>query len=173
MSVAQVSTWAGGKQPETTPATPPASTHGRLSKTRQANDAWESLLTAHAHLMRQFAVQDTWTEVSMRDYDVLYTLSKCDTPQRIGDLGKHVLLSQPALSRLVDRLESRGLVSRAQDPADARSVRIGLTEAGRQAQNTAGRSHAAAVRTAMNAALTPDEIAQLTTLTRKLQEAQA
>ena len=76
-----------------------------------ANDAWEALLSAHAVLMKQFAAEDIWAEVSMREYDVLYTLSKCREPLRISELNRHVLLSQPALSRLVDRLAERGLVA--------------------------------------------------------------
>ncbi len=67
-----------------------------------ANDAWEALLTAHAVVMKQFAAEDIWTDVSMREYDVLYTLSKCPGPVRLTELNRHVLLSQPALSRLVD-----------------------------------------------------------------------
>jgi hypothetical protein len=47
------------------------------SRTRLANDAWEALLSAHARLMKQFATEDIWQDLSMREYDVLYTLSKC------------------------------------------------------------------------------------------------
>ena len=62
-----------------------------------ANDAWEALLSAHAALMKQFAAEDIWDEFSMREYDVLYTLSKGPEPVRLSDLNRHVLLSQPAL----------------------------------------------------------------------------
>ena len=58
-----------------------------------ANDAWEALLTAHAAVMKQFAAEDTWTDVSMREYDVLYTLSKDPEPLRLSELNRHVLLS--------------------------------------------------------------------------------
>jgi DNA-binding MarR family transcriptional regulator len=133
-----------------------------------ANDAWEALLSAHAVLMKQFAAQDIWQDVSMREYDVLYTLSKCPGPQRLSDLGRHVLLSQPALSRLVDRLAERGLVERQADPADGRGVRLALTAAGRDLQHGIGRRHARDVAGAMTADLTTAELAQLETLCRKL-----
>jgi DNA-binding MarR family transcriptional regulator len=133
-----------------------------------ANDAWEALLSAHAVLMKQFAAQDIWQDVSMREYDVLYTLSKCPEPQRLSDLGRHVLLSQPALSRLVDRLAERGLVERQADPADGRGVRLALTAAGRDLQHGIGRRHARGVARAMTAALTSGELAQLKTLCQKL-----
>ena len=87
------------------------------SSRHPANDAWEALLSAHASLMRRFGAQDVWTDLSMREYDVLYTLSKCPDPIRLTELNRHVLLSQPALSRMVDRLADRGLVSRAADPS--------------------------------------------------------
>jgi DNA-binding MarR family transcriptional regulator len=133
-----------------------------------ANDAWEALLSAHAVLMKQFAAEDIWTDVSMREYDVLYTLSKCPAPQRLGDLGRHVLLSQPALSRLVDRLAERGLVERCADPADGRGVRLSLTAAGRDLQRQVGRRHARSVARAMTAGLGPAELRQLEALCQKL-----
>jgi DNA-binding MarR family transcriptional regulator len=138
------------------------------SGARLANNAWEALLSAHASLMKEFAAQDMWTEVSMREYDVLYTLSKCDTPVRIGELHRNVLLSQPALSRLVDRLVERGLVERQADPADGRGVRLTLTQAGRDTQRRVGRRHARGVARAVLGTVSPDELQQLETICRKL-----
>jgi DNA-binding MarR family transcriptional regulator len=134
----------------------------------RANDAWEALLSAHAVLMKQFAAEDIWQDVSMREYDVLYTLSKCPGPQRLSDLNRHVLLSQPALSRLVDRLAERGLVERLADPADGRGVRLALTAAGRDRQRQVGRRHARTVARALAAGLDPGELRQLETLCLKL-----
>ncbi len=133
-----------------------------------ANDVWEALLAAHAALMKQFAAEDIWDEVSMREYDVLYTLSKCREPLRLTDLHRHVLLSQPALSRLVDRLAERGLIERCADPADGRGVRLSLTGAGRALQRRIGRRHARSVARAMTARLTGGELAQLETICLKL-----
>jgi DNA-binding MarR family transcriptional regulator len=133
-----------------------------------ANDAWEALLSAHAVLMKQFAAEAIWQDVSMREYDVLYTLSKCPEPQRLSDLGRHVLLSQPALSRLVDRLAERDLVRRLADPADGRGVRLALTAAGRDLQGQVGRRHARSVARALTAGLDPGELRQLETICLKL-----
>ena len=138
------------------------------SRGRAANDAWEALLTAHAVLMKQFAAEDIWENLSMREYDVLYTLSKCREPLRQGELHRHVLLSQPALSRLVDRLVARGLVERQADLADGRGVRLSLTEAGRGWQRRIGGRHAVSVSRAMTAALDPEEMGQLERICRKL-----
>jgi DNA-binding MarR family transcriptional regulator len=138
------------------------------SRTRLANDAWEALLSAHARLMKQFAAEPIWQDLSMREYDVLYTLSKCREPVRMGELHRHVLLSQPALSRMVDRLVERGFVERSPDPADGRGVRLWLTEAGRDLQHQIGRRHARSVARALAAELSPDELRQLATLVWKL-----
>jgi DNA-binding MarR family transcriptional regulator len=142
-------------------ATTPATRH-------LANEAWEALLSAHAVLMKRFAAQDDWSDLSMREYDVLYTLSKCRRPVRISELNRHVLLSQPALSRLVDRLADRGLVERGPDPADGRGVRLGLTVAGRSLQREVGRRHARSVAHAMTVSLDRGELQQLEAICRKL-----
>jgi DNA-binding MarR family transcriptional regulator len=133
-----------------------------------ANDAWEALLSAHASLMRRFSAEDVWEDISMKEYDVLYTLSKCPEPIRLTDLNQHVLLSQPALSRLVDRLAARGLVQRIADSRDLRTVRLELTEDGRALQRRVGRRHARSVARAMRAELTPAELGQLTAICAKL-----
>ena len=132
-----------------------------------ANGAWEALLSAHAVLMKELAAEDIWGEVSMREYDVLYALSKCRGSLRLSELNRHVLLSQPALSRLVDRLSDRGFVGRRPDPADGRGVCLSLTDAGRAAQRSVGRRHARSVAQAMTG-LDPSELAQLEQICQKL-----
>jgi DNA-binding MarR family transcriptional regulator len=133
-----------------------------------ANDAWEALLYAHSALIKQFAAEDVWGDLSMREYDVLYTLSKCPQPVRLSELNRHVLLSQPALSRMVERLAERGLVERQPDPADGRGVRLSLTGAGHALQRRVGRSHARSVARAMTAGLTPGELKELEAICLKL-----
>ena len=139
-----------------------------MAEKHLANDAWEAMLSAHAAAMRQFAAADIWAEASMREYDVLYALSKSTTPMRLGELNRHVLLSQPALSRLVDRLTARGLIERCPDPADKRGVLLGLTQQGRAVQRRIGRRHARGVAHAMTAGLSRGELAALETICRKL-----
>ena len=140
----------------------------RAVRTRRANDAWEALLSAHARLIKQFAAEDVWQDLSMREYDVLYSLAKRPEPVRLGELHRHVLLSQPALSRMVDRLVERGLVQRCPDPADRRGVRLALTGTGRDRQRAVGRRHARSVARAVSAALNAEELDQLATICGKL-----
>jgi DNA-binding MarR family transcriptional regulator len=136
--------------------------------TNRANDAWEALLSAHAVLMKQFAAADIWAQASMREYDVLYTLSKCPDPINMRELNRHVLLSQPALSRMVDRLVERGFVERTPDPADGRAVRLALTGAGRARQREVGLRHGVSVARLVSAELTDDELHQLEAICLKL-----
>jgi len=138
------------------------------STVRLANDAWEALLEAHAVLLREFLAEDLWGEISMREYDVLYALAKSARPVRIGDLQDHVLLSQPALSRMVDRLVGRDLIQRMPDPSDARGVLVTLSDAGREMQRAVGRRHARHVAAAMTERLDVGQLAQLEELGRRL-----
>ena len=135
----------------------------------RANAAWEALLAAHATLTKELGERrDVWAEVSMKEYDVLYTLSKCPAPISLTELNRHVLLSQPAMSRMVDRLAGRGLAGREADPQDRRGVRLSLTPAGRELQRRVGRQHARDVARALRGALDADELRQLEALGRKL-----
>jgi DNA-binding MarR family transcriptional regulator len=144
-----------------------------MTDLRLANESWESLLRAHSALMRGFAGERMWQELSLNEYDVLYTLRKAGCALRMSDLVDAVLLSQPALSRLVDRLDVRGLVSRDTDPADRRGVLVTLTDAGAAAQQRVGARHARSVERRMRAALSPDDMHALQRICERLQAAQA
>jgi DNA-binding MarR family transcriptional regulator len=133
-----------------------------------ANDAWEALMSAHASLIRRFNAEEGWEDISMKEYDVLYTLSKCPEPIRLTDLNRHVLLSQPALSRMVERLADQGLVDRVADAGDRRGVRLSLTADGRAVQRRIGRRHGRSVAREMLNELTVTELRQLEELCRKL-----
>jgi DNA-binding MarR family transcriptional regulator len=84
-----------------------------------------------------------------REYGVLYALSTAADGLRIKELGNDVLLSQPGMSRLIARLEVRGLVERADDPHDARACRIRLTPAGIDAQPQVDAAHGRHIAAAM------------------------
>lgn len=136
-----------------------------------ANAAWESLLEAHAAMLRRFEEEDVWSPLTMREYDVLYTLSKCSRPQRLADLSSHVLLSQPGLSRLVDRLVARGLVSRQADVQDHRALALRLTDEGERIRRRVGLRHARQVARWMTTALSLEELSLLKDVTRKIAHA--
>jgi len=53
------------------------------------------------------------------------------------DLGEFTAIDQPSLSRIVEQLVERDLVTRAPRPGDARYSEIALTPAGRELRDTA------------------------------------
>jgi DNA-binding MarR family transcriptional regulator len=69
-----------------------------------------------------------------RSVGALLTLRRLDAegPHRITDLAAAELVAQPTMTVLVNRLEADGLVCRTRDAADARAVRVEITDAGRQ-----------------------------------------
>lgn len=147
-----------------------ATTAGALhaADVRRANASWEALFRAQSVLTRRFAAEDVWGPVRMREYDVLYTLAKASCSLRMTELNHDVLLSQPALSRMVERMERRGLVRRTSAQDDGRGVLVSLTDEGRELQRRIGRAHARSVTARLSAALTDAEMDTLRTLCERL-----
>ena len=75
----------------------------------------------------------------------------------LAHLPARLRLSQPAVSRLVERLARRGLISRLGAENDRRSVTIRLTNDGRDLLGQAIPVHAACIRDTLLDRLTPDE----------------
>jgi DNA-binding MarR family transcriptional regulator len=138
------------------------------SNMRIANEAWEALFRAQATIGRDLVEGDVWGELVPREYGVLYALSAAPAGLRITELLDDVLLTQPGMSRLVARLEGRGLVERADDPDDRRACRVRLTEAGARAQREIGLAHGRHVADAMTQGLSRRELLQLRDLCRAL-----
>jgi DNA-binding MarR family transcriptional regulator len=138
---------------------------------RLANETWETLLRAQTTLAREFEFAGDWAGLPPREYGVLYALSSAPDGLRITELIDDVLLTQAGVSRLVARLEKRGLVGRRDDPDDARACRIVLTEEGRETQKRLGRAHARHVTAAMTRALSREQLETLRELTGALLEA--
>ena len=138
------------------------------STTKLANVAWEALFRAQSTIIRELTARDAWDDLVPREYGVLYALSVAPDGLRITELGEDVLLTQPGMSRLVARLEARGLVKRVDDPEDARACRIRLTAAGVATQRRIGRTHARHVAEAMSRTLDREELEQLLDLCRRL-----
>jgi len=138
------------------------------STTKLANEAWEALFRAQSTIRHELAARDAWEDLVPREYGVLYALSSVPEGLRITELGEDVLLTQPGMSRLVARLEARGLVQRVDDPQDARACRIRLTQAGIATQRRIGGTHARHVTEAMTRELDRGELEHLLDLCRRL-----
>ncbi|MFD6032472.1 MarR family winged helix-turn-helix transcriptional regulator [Cellulosimicrobium funkei] len=141
---------------------------------RLAVETWESLFRAQVAIMRRLQSDPVWDGLTLREYDVLFSLTKGpDDGMRLRDLNAYILLSQPSLSRMVDRLAARGLVDRATPPDDARGTLVRLTSAGRDLQRTTGRAHARAIATYVGGALDDADLATLGELLERLRAAQS
>ncbi|MEE6296140.1 MarR family winged helix-turn-helix transcriptional regulator [Georgenia wangjunii] len=150
-----------------------ASAGARHSGTRAAAEAWEELFRAQVTLMRRFERDGNFEPLATREYDVLFQLSLgTGEGMRMRELNELILLSQPSLSRMVDRLSAKGLVRRVPAPDDARGVLVALTAAGAELQQTIGRAHVRSIRRYVGGALGEDELAELGRLARKLRDAQ-
>jgi len=127
-----------------------------------AVDAWESLFRAQVAVMRRLTAEFPSGPVSLGEYDVMFTLSTQPGRRlRLRDLGEHVLLTQPSVSRLVDRLAARGFVDKLADPADARGVIVMLNDSGFEVFRQAALHHMESISRTVGAALSCDELARL------------
>jgi DNA-binding MarR family transcriptional regulator len=102
----------------------PARSSGRL--------AWHRLLQISRRVLRELDRQlDEQHRIGVNEFDVLITLDNAeDRRLRMTELAEAVMFSSGGLTRLVGRLESRGLVRRTPDDRDARSFHAVLTKAG-------------------------------------------
>ncbi len=110
--------------------------------------AWRALVRAHACLVKRLDVQlESEHGLALSSYEVLLRLSESDDGKmRMHDIASSVLLSRSGLTRLVDRLERDGLVSRCSCENDARGAYAVITDAGRIRVADARTTHLAGVR---------------------------
>ena len=142
------------------------------SPVRLAAETWEALFRAQVAVMRRLQSGPAFKALALNEYDVLFTLSRCPSGWlRLNELNDNVLLSQSSLSRLVERLEKRGLLERMPAPQDGRGVLLKLTDAGRDLQKQIGREHVRDISALITPALTAGEQRELLRLTEKLRGA--
>lgn len=136
---------------------------------RSAVAAWESLFRAQVQVMRSLSAAFPSKEISLNEYDVLFNLTRQpDRRCRLRDLNKHVLLTQPSVSRLIDRLVSRGYVCKSDDPGDGRGTIIAITDEGYALFRRVALQHMETITDRVGGALDEDEMSQLAALCDKL-----
>jgi DNA-binding MarR family transcriptional regulator len=140
-----------------------------VSDKTTAVTAWEALFRAQVSVMRYLSAEFPTGELSLNEYDVLFNLSRQPGRQsRMRELNRHLLLTQPSVSRLVDRLAARALVTKTHDPDDARGVIVALTDEGFDLFRRVARSHVRSIADRVGGTLSPTELATLTALCDKL-----
>lgn len=134
-----------------------------------AVEAWESLFRAQVGIMRRLGEDFPMGGLTMNEYDVMFTLSRQpNRAAKLRDLNRLVLLSQPSVSRLIDKLAGEGFVTKDPDPDDRRGMIIALTEEGFAAYRPVARAHMRTIESIVGGALAPEEIEALFSLTEKL-----
>jgi DNA-binding MarR family transcriptional regulator len=136
----------------------------------EAMAAWVGFLRVHAALVDvlgrelegQVGLPLTW-------YDVLVQLAAAPEGRlRMQDLAAAVVLSKSGLTRLIDRVETAGLVARASCPSDRRGTYAEITPKGRKALDEARPVHHRGIQAHFADRLGQRELAALRTATDKL-----
>ncbi|WP_353828506.1 MarR family winged helix-turn-helix transcriptional regulator [Agromyces sp. SYSU T0242] len=136
--------------------------------------AWEALFRAQVSIMRGLAAEFPTGIMSLNEYDVLFNITRVPGRRlRLKDLNRHVLISQPSVSRLVDRLAARGWVEKVDDPLDGRGTIVQLTADGYEAFRRAAVHHVEAITDRVGGALDEAELNELIDLCDRLRQAQA
>lgn len=146
-----------------TRSTPGDDDSGVTWLTAEELDSWLSLvrlMTWLPWLIDQQLQRDS--SLAMVDYQVMAMLS--ESPQRtmrLSSLAEVTNASLSRLSRVVTRLENRGLVRREPDPTDGRFTRAILTEEGFHTLAEAAPRHVALVRSLVIDVLSPEQLRRL------------
>jgi DNA-binding MarR family transcriptional regulator len=131
--------------------------------------AWRGLIRMREATMREIdrRLQEQG-ELSLADYGVLITLVTAPHLRlRMSDLGARRMLTPSGITRVVTRLEERGLLRREADPADGRAAFASLTRPGLEALRRAQVVHHATVRELYLGRLTERELDRLAQLYEK------
>ncbi|MFI6596304.1 MarR family winged helix-turn-helix transcriptional regulator [Nonomuraea sp. NPDC050536] len=124
---------------------------------------WRRLAALHARIEEQLerALQREH-ELSVSEYTVLDVLNRQDGwHMRMQQLARAVVLSQSATTRLVTRLEKRGLLRRFLCEDDRRGIYSEVTPAGRELLEQAGPTHDAVLNEVLAEATAVPELAEL------------
>ncbi|HWM17401.1 MAG TPA: MarR family transcriptional regulator [Microbacterium sp.] len=141
-----------------------------MTDRRLAIDAWESLFRAQHEVFDEISCDFDDTSLTQAEYDVLLTVTRSeDMTARLRDVTANMLISQPSVSRLVDRMAVRGLISKCADPDDGRGSLVRATPEGAAAFRKVASRHGRSIAERMSR-LDDTELVQLRELTAKLRK---
>ena len=123
-------------------------------------------MKAHRTLQRVATRSIQSSDAGLSDFAILEMLLH-KGPQPVNEIGRRVELTSGAISTAVDRLESRGLVTREAHPSDRRARVVRLTAAGEEHAARIFADHKAAMDLAA-CALSKSERATLIKLLKRL-----
>ena len=132
--------------------------------------AWLRFLRAHAALTRELGARlEAEHGLTMSDFDVLIQLYHApEHAMRRIDIARQVLLTASGITRLLDGLESSGLVGKERCDSDARVTYAVLTDAGVRKIEEARESHLADIEELFGSRFSAQERDQLAELLGRL-----
>jgi len=127
---------------------------------------------AHATLTRQLStLLEEQYGLAMSEYEVLFLLSRQDDhAMRRIDLSREVRISPSGITRMLDRLETTGLVEKGSCAKDARVTYAVLTDAGMTMLRECSPAHLAEVERIIGERLSEEEIESLSALLGRLSD---
>ena len=121
---------------ETAPVSSQIREHGPIKVA-----AWRLMMEKHQDFIRQFELGFRERHgLTLNEFDTLISCLPGEVV-RHRDLLRSMVLSRSGLSRLLGKLEDRGLITQAPDPEDQRGVLVGLTAAGEELREAAARTN--------------------------------
>jgi len=140
------------------------------AETGLPDTAWVRFLRAHAALTRELSSRlEAVHELTLSDFDVLVQLYYAEGRRmRRIDLARSVLLTASGITRLLDGLESSGLVGKERCDSDARVTYAVLTDAGVRKIEEARESHLADIEELFGSRFSAQERDQLADLLGRL-----
>jgi len=138
-----------------------------MTDRRLAVDAWEALFRAQYEVFEELRDDFEGTELTQAEYDVLLTVTRCESGARLREVTANMLISQPSVSRLVDRMVARGLLTKCADPTDGRGAFLQATPEGATLFRRLATRHGQSIAARMSV-LDDDELRQLRDLATKL-----
>ncbi|MER7347946.1 MarR family transcriptional regulator [Streptomyces aurantiacus] len=126
---------------------------------------------AHRLVDRELKAFGAEHGVESGEFDVLTTLRRSGPPYALtaGAFLKAAMVTSGAITNRIDRMEAKGLVERVRDGADRRTVKIRLTEHGKQLTDMLMVNHLSNLRRLLDG-LDRAEVERAAELLRKLLE---
>lgn len=122
-------------------------------------DAWRGVVFAQARILH--AVERSLKKhsgLSLASIDALGRVyDSAEGRLRMQDIQERSLFTFSGMTRVIDRLESLGLVRREQVPGDRRGVFVVITPEGRETYSSAIEKHRADIEREFGARLTPEQ----------------
>lgn len=138
-------------------------------------ESWVAYIFGHSAILRRLNAELVETHgLSLNEYEVMLRLwHSPDRQMRRIDLAESVLISASGITRLLDRLEASGDVTKAHCSSDARVTYAVLTDCGAARFEQARRTHLEGVQRAFGDHFDESELATLSTLLNRIRLAES